>query len=113
MQVLCESPALQSPEAAPLWGSLLQALLDFLQQQATSGGAADADAGHEGSAAEEGFGGYTSSYARLGNAAKEDPDPLPGIADTNKYLAASLASSAQVSCCFLLPNKCVEPGRLN
>ena len=33
---------------------------------------------------------FGASYARLANAAREDPDPLPEVQDARRFLAASL-----------------------
>ncbi|KAK9798958.1 hypothetical protein WJX73_010520 [Symbiochloris irregularis] len=93
-KLLCECPVLQTADTAPLWGSLLQGLLEYIGQR-VQGSAAEAASADDAGEAEEGLTGYTSSYARLGNAAKTDPDPVPGVQDVKGFLATSLAKFAQ------------------
>lgn len=39
---------------------------------------------------------FGASYARLANAAREDPDPLPEVQDPSRYLAAALEAFSKV-----------------
>ena len=64
-KVLTESPPLQAPPAAELWGKLLVAEVAYL------GGVEGGEGGaHEGPEEEEEYAGYSAAYARLHNAHK-------------------------------------------
>ena len=39
---------------------------------------------------------FGASYARLANAAREDPDPLPEVQDARRYLASALEGFSKV-----------------
>ena len=45
---------------------------------------------------EGGASGYSAAYARLHNAAFNEPDPVPNVQDTSKYLAESIGRFSQV-----------------
>ena len=45
---------------------------------------------------EGGATGYSAAYARLHNAAYNEPDPFPSVQDTSKYLAESIGRFSQV-----------------
>lgn len=44
---------------------------------------------------EGGATGYSAAYARLHNAAYNEPDPFPSVQDTSKYLAESIGRFSQ------------------
>ena len=119
VQVLCDCTALQMPEAAGLWGQLLQALLGQLENltaaeevwpMSITGFLMPTPRNHralqleqfvmtqggEDEGDDQEFSSYSAAYARLHNAAHIDPDPLPEVMDAKRYLAESLGRMSQV-----------------
>lgn len=92
--MLCECPPLQ--QQPQLWGSLLKALMGFLEQQQGAGPFRDEEDDQADEGLSEAAAVYTSAYARLAYAAKAEPDPLPRIQDSRQYLVTQLAGFSQV-----------------
>ncbi|KFM24134.1 Exportin-2 [Auxenochlorella protothecoides] len=83
-KLIVEAPQLQAQENQGVAGKLLDALLRLLDGTSSSDEAGDEEAG-------VGAGGYSAAFAKLHNAQRVEPDPLPGIKDAGVFLAASLA----------------------
>ncbi|KAL6780583.1 hypothetical protein ACKKBF_B12565 [Auxenochlorella protothecoides x Auxenochlorella symbiontica] len=88
-KLIVEAPQLQAQENRGVAGKLLDALLRLLDGTSSSAGASGDEAGDE--EAGVGAGGYSAAFAKLHNAQRVEPDPLPGIKDAGVFLAASLA----------------------
>ena len=92
--LVCATPALRAPEAAAAAGKLLDALLSLLTGSTSAAPSGD----DEGAADEEGAAaGYSAAFAKLFNAQRAEPDPLPAVKDASAYLATSLGQLAAAS----------------
>ncbi|KAK9829548.1 hypothetical protein WJX72_006417 [[Myrmecia] bisecta] len=86
-KVLCECSALQAPEAAAVWGQLLDTELKCLEQRTVP------IVGPEDEEAEaDDYGGYSAAYAQLHNAHVPTVDPVADVKDVKQHLALSLSN---------------------
>lgn len=92
-RLLCEAAQVQGEGGAEAWA----AALDALARRMGGGGAGSKEGSaedEEGGAGEEEFAGYSAAFARLGNAAGEEVDPLAEVGDARADVARRLAAYA-------------------
>ena len=85
---MTDCPALQSANAATLWGKVLSGTVSLLEgDEASQNGALQDDDLDEGE-----YAGYSASFAPLHNAALAEQDILSEVQDARLYLASSLGA---------------------
>lgn len=92
LKLLTEWPPLTlAAPTSQLWVHTLERVLAQLDgEEEDDGGAAELEA-------EPAESGYSAAYARLGNAAKAESDPLPEVKDVKAYVAQALATASRAA----------------